>query len=78
MVLLLDTSYALAIERDNEVVRIAAKSLAFETNIEEESSNKIEIINEKIELALRRKKRRKRRRCYSECLDMDKGTLYVH
>ncbi|XP_009783017.1 RNA polymerase sigma factor sigD, chloroplastic [Nicotiana tabacum] len=69
----LDASYALAIERANEVLRIEAKSLVFETNIEEESSNKIEIINEKIELALRRKKRRKRRRCYSECLDMDKG-----
>ncbi|XP_009612911.1 RNA polymerase sigma factor sigD, chloroplastic [Nicotiana tabacum] len=58
----LDPSHALAIE---------AKSLFFETDIEEESSSKIEIINEKIELALRRKKRRKRR-CYSEFLDMEK------
>ncbi|KAK4372139.1 hypothetical protein RND71_007523 [Anisodus tanguticus] len=68
----LDPIHALAIQGVTEAVTIEGKSLVFETNIDE-SIDKVEIINEEIELALRRKKRRKRRRCYSEYLDIEKG-----
>lgn len=66
----LDPIHALTTEAANEAFTIEGSSLIFDTEIEE-NINKVEIFNEKIGLALRRKKRR--RCCYSECLDMEKG-----
>ncbi|CAN4110306.1 unnamed protein product [Withania somnifera] len=65
---LLDPIHALTIEAVNEAVTVEGNSLVFETN-----TNKVDVFNEKIDLALRRKNRRKKRRCcYSECLDIEK------
>lgn len=70
---LLDSIHALTIETANEAFTVEGNSLVFETNIEENIDN-VDIFEEKIELALRRKQRRKRRRCCdSECLDIENG-----
>ncbi|KAL3348448.1 hypothetical protein AABB24_021886 [Solanum stoloniferum] len=69
----LDPIHALTIEAANEAFTIEGSSLVFDTDFEE-SINKVEMFDEKIGLALRRKKRRKRRSCcHSECLEMEKG-----